>query len=653
MLPRPQMYSIHLEYPYCKSNKNMTSRSQAIEIAVDAHATRLIQNNSPPEACVDSSLGPYVTSILRRALTSHGNIMSSMSLSALSEYDSLIELLESQCQMASKVAKQVISDIALAVETNGVPNCHGHHDSSGGATEQFVADTRSRSKSLGAEPALDVHFLGKILQETMTQQTSSLSSFEDFDFGSKLGSTPDRDFAPPQSRTDEDFYPSNDTFVLSAKKTIVNSSTATQKGRQIQKQRHVSFDETHATAFKCGPQCREAHKYDIALSSSSSWYSFSSPNSGVGMDDEQACLGASLGFLDLEDEDNDCVAGSQLAIENMQSSGTPVHTGNSFAENQWNESKNQRASLDVINSEMAQCHPVSGFPDIVAADNDDLHDYANAISDKPRPNPKRSSRKQSSKKEAEDLAAALFSSTARPRSNSLPLSVSAGVSSFSCNDKAAVRSSSISLCNSVTSATTNNTENNSAIIESTIEILLTMNYNLGHEAASLASLLTNGDLNLAQYLIEAARSITTGGFGFNNYHQRRKSRICRHELQGTCYRADCPYSHDIAGVTCLFWLKGRCHHSDGSSCRFMHGFAESLLEGVNEDYLKEQQMKKEREEQERLVQVKLEEEKRNQAVFVPTTNLLQHNKWASEKNQTSVSPIFGSSCWTSPSLMNR
>jgi hypothetical protein len=180
-----------------------------------------------------------------------------------------------------------------------------------------------------------------------------------------------------------------------------------------------------------------------------------------------------------------------------------------------------------------------------------------------------------------------------------------------------------------------------------------MNYNLGHEAASLASLLTNGDLNLAQYLIEAARSITLGGYGLNNYHQRRKSRICRHELQGTCYRADCPYSHDIAGVTCLFWLKGRCHHSDGSSCRFMHGFAESLLEGVSEDYLKEQQMKKEREEQERLLQVKLEEEKRNQAVFVPTTNLLQHNEWAAEKNHTSVSPIFGSSCWTSPSLMNR
>jgi hypothetical protein len=77
----------------------------------------------------------------------------------------------------------------------------------------------------------------------------------------------------------------------------------------------------------------------------------------------------------------------------------------------------------------------------------------------------------------------------------------------------------------------------------------------------------------------------------------------------------------------------------------MHGFAEILLEGVNEDYLKEQQQ---RQEQERL---QMEEEKRNQSVFVPTTNLLQRNEWAAEKNRNS--PVFGNGLWSSPSLENR
>jgi hypothetical protein len=306
------------------------------------------------------------------------------------------------------------------------------------------------------------------------------------------------------------------------------------------------------------------------------------------------------------------------------------------------------SSSDVINSELAQCHPVSGFPDLAPAGNAQENNHAqennltNSIN-KPPTIPKRLSKKRSSKKEADELVAALFVSNSRPRSNSMPLSVSTGVSSFSFTDKGVASSkSSASLCPTEISLTTNSTDNTSAEINSTTEILLTMNYHLGHEAATLASQLSYGDLNLAQYLIEAARSITAGGNGYNSYQQRRRSRICRHELQGTCYRHDCPYSHDIAGVTCLFWLKGRCHHKEGSTCRFMHGFAESLLEGVNEDYLKEQQTKQE---QNRLHQEQMEEEKRNQAVFVPTTNLLQHNEWAADKSR--ASPVFGKSVWSS------
>jgi hypothetical protein len=96
----------------------------------------------------------------------------------------------------------------------------------------------------------------------------------------------------------------------------------------------------------------------------------------------------------------------------------------------------------------------------------------------------------------------------------------------------------------------------------------------------------------------------------------------------------------------------------------MHGYAESLLEGVSEEYFVELQAKKEQELQQKQLE---EEEKRSSASFAPvTTNLLQHNQsWAADKASSSLpkqsftflssgnktdnrtaSPIFGNGCWT-------
>ena len=617
----------------------MTS-NQAVEIAVDAHATRLLQSNSPPEACVDSSLGPYVTSILREALSSRNNDITDLALSSLHEYDSLIDLLESQCQMELHVAKEVIADIARAIQTNGIP---GNEDDNSNSTD--CPDRRSRSKSLGAEPAqqqqqqLDVNFLGKILQETMSQQQQQqqpLFSSNELELGSNLITSLEKplfqctelDIDPNVTsctstiengaQSHEELYPSDgmsDSFVSPMKVGFVGNGTVLLSQDKLRTERHVSFDKTHVSTF-AEPQCRE------------SW-------NGV---EDTAGLGANLGFLDLEEDES-----SKNEIPEEECGTTSSSDERSTNENRGITMTNDIASFDVINTELAQCHPVSGFPDLASANSQQNNVNNIAVNDKPPINPRRT-KKRSSRKEANELVAALFVINSRPRSNSLPLSVSSGTSYSFTDESVAGNKSSASLCPTETSATTNNTDHNSAVIESTTEILLTMNYHLGHEAASLASQLSYGDLNLAQYLIEAARSITTGN-GFNGYHNRRRSRICRHELQGTCYRHDCPYSHDIAGVTCLFWLKGRCHHTDGSSCRFMHGFAESLLEGVNEDYLKEQQVRKE---QERLY--RMEEEKKNQAVFVPTTNLLQRNEWALEKKN--ALPTFGNGLWSSPNPLD-
>jgi hypothetical protein len=99
--------------------------------------------------------------------------------------------------------------------------------------------------------------------------------------------------------------------------------------------------------------------------------------------------------------------------------------------------------------------------------------------------------------------------------------------------------------------------------DSCVEILLSMNQELSEEAAAEAGLMANTDFNVAQYIVDAAMSAPP---------------VCRHMLHDGCYRSDCQFSHDMEGHTCLFWLRGRC--GKGTSCKFLHGFKEKLLDGI-------------------------------------------------------------------------
>jgi hypothetical protein len=59
----------------------------------------------------------------------------------------------------------------------------------------------------------------------------------------------------------------------------------------------------------------------------------------------------------------------------------------------------------------------------------------------------------------------------------------------------------------------------------------------------------------------------------------RKATICRHFLQGGCFRRDCWYSHDFNARLCKFWALGSC--VKGSACPFIHGtdgVAEQLMQ---------------------------------------------------------------------------
>lgn len=83
--------------------------SAAVDSAVDAYATKLLRQKSPPEAIVDENLGPYVTSMLRSTKSEH--------VEELPDFDSLMELLEEHCSLERENAMSVLSTILKAVRT--------------------------------------------------------------------------------------------------------------------------------------------------------------------------------------------------------------------------------------------------------------------------------------------------------------------------------------------------------------------------------------------------------------------------------------------------------------------------------------------------------------------------------------------------------
>ncbi|KAI8854485.1 hypothetical protein BC829DRAFT_429288 [Chytridium lagenaria] len=62
----------------------------------------------------------------------------------------------------------------------------------------------------------------------------------------------------------------------------------------------------------------------------------------------------------------------------------------------------------------------------------------------------------------------------------------------------------------------------------------------------------------------AGKVVATTGSPVNG-----KKPICRHFMSGSCYRADCWFSHDLDSTVCKFWLRGLCVRGD--TCPFSHG----------------------------------------------------------------------------------
>jgi hypothetical protein len=95
------------------SMSNSQPISAAVDSAVDAYATKLLREKSPPEACIDENLGPYVTSMIRCSELSER-------VEDIPDFDSLMELLEEHCTLNSADALIVLSTIAKAVRTGDI-----------------------------------------------------------------------------------------------------------------------------------------------------------------------------------------------------------------------------------------------------------------------------------------------------------------------------------------------------------------------------------------------------------------------------------------------------------------------------------------------------------------------------------------------------
>eukprot|EP00555_Chaetoceros_dichaeta_P014754 CAMPEP_0198274260 /NCGR_PEP_ID=MMETSP1447-20131203/59671_1 /TAXON_ID=420782 /ORGANISM="Chaetoceros dichaeta, Strain CCMP1751" /LENGTH=722 /DNA_ID=CAMNT_0043968319 /DNA_START=114 /DNA_END=2279 /DNA_ORIENTATION=+ len=164
--------------------------------------------------------------------------------------------------------------------------------------------------------------------------------------------------------------------------------------------------------------------------------------------------------------------------------------------------------------------------------------------------------KKKSKTKSKDLAAALF--CARPRSNSLHIEKSPRLQPMSAP----------LIPYSISQGSSNFTNNFQKQVDSTVQMLMAMNYDICEDSAYEAALVSNADVNVAQHVIDGAVAAPA---------------VCRHMLNDGCYRSDCQFSHDVDGHTCSFWLRGRC--GKGNCCKFMHGFSKKLLDGVKVKYL--------------------------------------------------------------------
>ena len=514
----------------------------ATDSAIDAYAGRVLASRSPPETCVEPSLAPYITSLLRSSSFIANGSASSFPSEAdyanlatdIDEYDSLMELLQEHCSMDETVARSALRSIAAAVRTGTI-------DAFG---EEIVAS------SFGGTPlATSLNALGGT---GVSSGVSSLAgSLNAMSFGAGFGGRGYRS----ESIDDGDALVSDLGQML--KDGLTNGSRST-SGDQLFSPTDEGDDQRVAAS---------SFVLDEDLPGFSGSAALASP-----VKEDNFLPHDLLGELDDEPPNP---SASKDSNESKPSS---------------REEKKEEAAASVTVAEFAASKmsqhadaaaPASGldFPSIAESS-------APTKSRDGLP-PKKGGGKGSKKKKKKqdlDLAASLFS-TSRSRSNSVPTEKSPMLKPMVSPDMASPLApagppmgtnfggmggpgvGSPMMTGWMGGGGPPDAYLNQQV-QSTAEILLTMNHSLGDHAAYEAAMVSNADINVAQYVIDGAMGAAP---------------VCRHLLNGGCYRSDCQFSHDVDGHTCLFWLRGRCNK--GEECQFLHGFCAKLLEGINQELL--------------------------------------------------------------------
>jgi len=503
---------------------SLIGETEATDSEIDAYANRVLETISPPEtSSIDDSLGPYVTSLLRCA-----DIRDKGQVTKIAEFDSLLELVEDQCNIDKKKASDCVLLIADAVITHVLPFSERTATSCSSTTEGFNSNNIGNNSSNNNN---NIHF-------GLYTQQGGLDSFR-----SLIGSS--------------DFPDGIDS--------MTTATTATSLATII----GIPFtDSTSASMALGAPSPLKPDNLipiDLMGELDDPSPTYSSPSTTTK---------SALHTQQQEQPQSYYTAQQAPYRPRRHSFSQPPRTTQPGHHSQGIQQQQRDDDFPPLGSSP------EAFPPLGSSKTEKTK------TDKPKKarigsSKKRSSHGKSQQHSDKDLAATLFR-PARPRQNSIE-SEEVAVSTRSRGSSNASASMMTTMASTIEEGGIDHGSNNTTgantnfyfqqQLNSCVEILLSMNQELSEEAAAEAGLMANTDFNLAQHIVDSAMNAPP---------------ICRHMLHDGCYRSDCTFSHDVEGHTCLFWLRGRC--GKGNSCRFYHGFHQKLLDNIADQQEQQQQL---------------------------------------------------------------
>ncbi|KAG7366559.1 Smr domain containing protein [Nitzschia inconspicua] len=502
--------------------------AKASDSAIDDYASKVLKRSSPPDAVVDSSLGPYVTSLLRCA-----DISDIKDLSSLEEYESLLELLEDQCNMEATTATNALETIAEAVVTKMLPL--SEIASGNGMSNRTV----KLGLYTGGDSSLDSFQSMREQLPGVGSNTLPSMSIDPYTPSSAGGPSP----LKPDNLIPEDLLGALDNPSPNHHRVVTNlqggglrpgmytSSQPQSRGTRPQVFQFHSTPPRPPGSHR--PMHSQGHISQHHLSSSSP---------------PQTTTVSSPYMINSQQQ---IIAYPQTPHTESGEEFPPLDQATAFP------------PLGASTEKSKRSKSTGGIKKTAGAGGGG--------------NQKSAGTPQQQKLSDKELAAVLFR-PARPRQNSIETEQdSASNSAIHLQQRS--RGSSIGSYHATQpqqyeNEASTSTPSADAVndyffqqqLSSCVEILLSMNQELSEEAATEAALMAHSDFNVAQYIFDAAMTAPP---------------ICRHMLQEGCYRSDCQFSHDVDGHTCLFWIRGRC--GKGSTCKFLHGFNDKLLDGISFD----------------------------------------------------------------------